>query len=140
MLRSLSESTVACVTAGKVYDVTEWAEIHPGRDIPLMNLADQDVTVAFIAFHPGLAWIICTTPPKAAPKPSTPAPTSPPLAALFTSELSQPSSSRPKEGMAAVFQEIGSKPVTSLFFYFWSNPLINPVIPKILLPLLFNLF
>ncbi|GJY61905.1 delta(8)-fatty-acid desaturase-like protein [Tanacetum coccineum] len=136
MLRSLSESTVACVTAGKVYDVTEWVKIHPGGDIPLMNLAGQDVTDAFIAFHPGLAWqhlnklftgyhlkdyqvskvlkdyrklasefakagmrINCTTPPKAAPKPSAPAPPSPPLAALFTSELSQPSSSRPKEGM-----------------------------------------
>ncbi|GKF43517.1 delta(8)-fatty-acid desaturase-like protein [Tanacetum coccineum] len=88
MLRSLSESTVACVTAvilnstadgktyitseelqkhnkasdlwiliqGKVYDVTEWVKIHPGGDIPLMNLAGQDVTDAFIAFHPGLAW------------------------------------------------------------------------------------
>ncbi|GKC58657.1 hypothetical protein Tco_1086255 [Tanacetum coccineum] len=51
--------------------------------------------------------ISCTAPPKAAPKPSAPAPPSPLLAALFTSELSQPSSSRPKEGMAAVFQEIG---------------------------------
>nr|GEZ21437.1 delta(8)-fatty-acid desaturase-like [Tanacetum cinerariifolium] len=175
MLRSLSELTVACVTAvilnltadgktyitseelkkhnkasdlwisiqGKVYNVTEWAEIHPGGDIPLMNLAGQEVTGAFIAFHPGSAWqhynklftgyhlkdyqvskvskdyrklasefakggmrISCTAPPKSAPKPCAPAPPSPPLSALFTSELSQPSSSRPKEGMAAVFQEI----------------------------------
>nr|GEV24086.1 putative reverse transcriptase domain-containing protein [Tanacetum cinerariifolium] len=142
-LRSLSELTVACVTAGKVYNVTEWAKIHPGGDIPLMNLAGQDVTGAFIAFHPGSAWqhynklftgyhlkdyqvskvskdyrklasefakagmrISCTAPPKSDPKPSALAPPSPPLAALFTFELSQPSSSRPKEGMAAVFQEI----------------------------------
>lgn len=41
---------------GKVYDVTEWAKIHPGGDIPLINLAGQDVTDAFIAFHPGSAW------------------------------------------------------------------------------------
>ncbi|GKC51367.1 delta(8)-fatty-acid desaturase-like protein [Tanacetum coccineum] len=88
MLRSLSESTVACVTAvilnstvdgktyitseelqkhnkasdlwisiqGKVYNVTEWAKIHPGGGIPLMNLAGQDVIDAFIAFHSGSAW------------------------------------------------------------------------------------
>lgn len=54
-----------------------------------------------------------SAPPKAAPKPSAPAPPPPPPASLFTSEPSQPSSSRPKEGMAAVFQEIGSKPVTA---------------------------
>ncbi|GJV12759.1 hypothetical protein Tco_1354300 [Tanacetum coccineum] len=47
--------------------------------------------------------ISCTAPPKAAPKPSAPVPPSPLLAALFTFELSQPSSSRPKEGMAAIF-------------------------------------
>ncbi|KAL8541123.1 hypothetical protein ACS0TY_002410 [Phlomoides rotata] len=41
---------------GKVYDVTEWAKIHPGGDVPLLNLAGQDVTDAFIAFHPGTAW------------------------------------------------------------------------------------
>lgn len=52
-------------------------------------------------------------PPKAAPKPSAPAPPPPPPASLFTAESTQPSSSRPKEGMAAVFQEIGSKPVTA---------------------------
>ncbi|XP_024979484.1 cyclase-associated protein 1 [Cynara cardunculus var. scolymus] len=53
-----------------------------------------------------------SAPPKAS-KPSAPAPPPPPPASLFTSESSQPSSSRPKEGMAAVFQEIGSKPVTA---------------------------
>lgn len=41
---------------GKVYDVTEWIKHHPGGDIPIINLAGQDVTDAFIAFHPGSAW------------------------------------------------------------------------------------
>lgn len=41
---------------GKVYNVTDWAKDHPGGDIPLLNLAGQDVTDAFIAFHPGTAW------------------------------------------------------------------------------------
>ncbi|KAK4477104.1 hypothetical protein RD792_016313 [Penstemon davidsonii] len=53
--------------------------------------------------------------PTKAPTPGAPAPPPPPPpASLFSSETSQPSSSRPKEGMAAVFQEINSgKPVTS---------------------------
>ncbi|KAB2635672.1 cyclase-associated protein 1 [Pyrus ussuriensis x Pyrus communis] len=51
--------------------------------------------------------------PKA-PAPGAPAPPPPPSASLFSSETSQASSSRPKEGMSAVFQEINSgKPVTS---------------------------
>ncbi|KAK4261130.1 hypothetical protein QN277_004174 [Acacia crassicarpa] len=41
---------------GKVYNVTDWAKEHPGGDIPLLNLAGQDVTDAFIAYHPGTAW------------------------------------------------------------------------------------
>ncbi|KAL8495077.1 hypothetical protein ACS0TY_019296 [Phlomoides rotata] len=41
---------------GKVYNVTEWSKIHPGGDAPLLNMAGQDVTDAFIAFHPGTAW------------------------------------------------------------------------------------
>ncbi|XP_059634280.1 delta(8)-fatty-acid desaturase-like [Cornus florida] len=41
---------------GKVYDVTDWAKEHPGGDIPLLNQAGQDVTDAFIAYHPGTAW------------------------------------------------------------------------------------
>lgn len=41
---------------GKVYDVTEWIKEHPGGDIPILNLAGQDCTDAFIAFHPGAAW------------------------------------------------------------------------------------
>ncbi|KAK0572264.1 hypothetical protein LWI29_028843 [Acer saccharum] len=41
---------------GKVYNVTDWANEHPGGDIPLMNLASQDVTDAFLVYHPGTAW------------------------------------------------------------------------------------
>lgn len=41
---------------GKVYDVTEWAERHPGGEIPLRTLAGQDVTDAFLAYHPVSAW------------------------------------------------------------------------------------
>ncbi|KAK1358678.1 cyclase-associated protein 1 [Heracleum sosnowskyi] len=52
-------------------------------------------------------------PPKA-PTSKAPAPPPPPPASLFTSEAPQPSSSRPKVGMSAVFQEISSgMPVTS---------------------------
>ncbi|KAA8545970.1 hypothetical protein F0562_020579 [Nyssa sinensis] len=52
--------------------------------------------------------------PSKAPTPSAPAPPPPPPSSLFSSESPQPSSSRPKEGMAAVFQEINSgKPVTT---------------------------
>ncbi|OAY29676.1 cyclase-associated protein 1 [Manihot esculenta] len=46
--------------------------------------------------------------------PGAPAPPRPPPASLFSAESSQPSSSKPKEGMAAVFQELNSsKSVTS---------------------------
>ncbi|KAJ7240362.1 hypothetical protein O6H91_04G035700 [Diphasiastrum complanatum] len=41
---------------GKVYDVSKWAEIHPGGDLPLTTMAGQDVTDAFLAFHPARAW------------------------------------------------------------------------------------
>lgn len=41
---------------GKFYDVFGWAKDHPGGDTPLMHLACQDVTGAFITFHPGTAW------------------------------------------------------------------------------------
>ncbi|KAF5751107.1 cyclase-associated protein 1 [Tripterygium wilfordii] len=54
-----------------------------------------------------------SAPPKAS-TPKAPGPPPPPRASLFSSEASQPSSSGPKKGMAAVFQEINSgKPVTS---------------------------
>ncbi|PIA34432.1 hypothetical protein AQUCO_03700001v1 [Aquilegia coerulea] len=41
---------------GKIYDVSEWIKDHPGGEAPLLNLAGQDVTDAFVAFHPGSAW------------------------------------------------------------------------------------
>ncbi|KAK4797695.1 hypothetical protein SAY86_030021 [Trapa natans] len=51
--------------------------------------------------------------PSKAPAPGAPAPPPPPSASLFSLE-SSPSSSRPKEGMSAVFQEISSgKSVTA---------------------------
>ncbi|KAK8558554.1 hypothetical protein V6N13_098207 [Hibiscus sabdariffa] len=53
-----------------------------------------------------------SAPPKA-PPPGAPAPPPPPPASLFSSEPSQPSSSQPKQGMSAVFQEISSGNVSS---------------------------
>ncbi|KAL2471967.1 Delta(8)-fatty-acid desaturase 2 [Abeliophyllum distichum] len=41
---------------GKVYDVSEWVNHHPGGEHPLLNLAGQDATDAFVAYHPGTAW------------------------------------------------------------------------------------
>lgn len=41
---------------GKVYDVSEWVKTHPGGDLPLLNLAGQDATDAFVAFHRGVAF------------------------------------------------------------------------------------
>nr|GME15852.1 acyl-lipid (9-3)-desaturase-like [Ipomoea batatas] len=41
---------------GKVYDVSEWVKVHPGGELPLRSLAGQDVTDAFVAFHPGSVW------------------------------------------------------------------------------------
>ncbi|XVE93220.1 hypothetical protein REPUB_Repub01dG0171600 [Reevesia pubescens] len=54
-----------------------------------------------------------STAPSKAPSPGAPAPPAPPPASLFSSEPSQRSSSRPKQGMAAVFQEISTGNVTS---------------------------
>ncbi|XWS67922.1 hypothetical protein CRYUN_Cryun04dG0046500 [Craigia yunnanensis] len=51
--------------------------------------------------------------PSKAPPPGAPAPPPPPPASLFSSEPSQPSSSRPKQGMSAVFQEINTGNVTA---------------------------
>lgn len=53
-----------------------------------------------------------SAPPKA-PTPGAPAPPPPPQTSLLSSESSQASSSCPNEGMAAVFREISSKPVTA---------------------------
>ncbi|KAL7002703.1 F-actin-capping protein subunit alpha [Sarracenia purpurea var. burkii] len=52
--------------------------------------------------------------PSKAPTTTAPAPPPPPPASLFSSESPQSSSSRPKEGMSAVFQEINAgKPATA---------------------------
>ncbi|CAH9106341.1 unnamed protein product [Cuscuta epithymum] len=41
---------------GKVYDVSEWVQTHPGGSLPLTTLAGQDVTDSFLALHPPAAW------------------------------------------------------------------------------------
>ncbi|KAF5743191.1 putative fatty acid desaturase [Tripterygium wilfordii] len=41
---------------GKIYNVSDWTKDHPGGEAPLLSLAGQDVTDAFIAYHPGTAW------------------------------------------------------------------------------------
>lgn len=75
------------------------------------------------AFYPlGPVWnpngkvatcVVSKAPAKSAPAPA-PAPPPPPPASLFSSDSPQASSSRPKQGMAAVFQELNSgKPVTA---------------------------
>lgn len=67
--------------------------------------------------------IAATAPTKApaakAPAPGAPAPPPPPPASLFSSETEKPTSSAPKVGMSAVFEEISSgKPVTSGNYHF----------------------
>ncbi|KAK9749102.1 hypothetical protein RND81_02G102700 [Saponaria officinalis] len=37
---------------GKVYNVSEWANHHPGGDLPLIYFSGQDVTNVFLAYHP----------------------------------------------------------------------------------------
>ncbi|KAM7250780.1 hypothetical protein ACFE04_022663 [Oxalis oulophora] len=49
-----------------------------------------------------------TKAPAKRPSPGAPAPPPAPPASLFSSESSQPSSSRPKQGMSAVFQDISA--------------------------------
>ncbi|XP_061366849.1 acyl-lipid (9-3)-desaturase-like [Gastrolobium bilobum] len=41
---------------GKIYDVSNWLNKHPGGELPLLSLAGQDVTDAYVAFHPKAAW------------------------------------------------------------------------------------
>ncbi|OAY25510.1 cyclase-associated protein 1 [Manihot esculenta] len=55
----------------------------------------------------GPTWGVSGKAPVSAPS-KAPAPPPPPPASLFSAESSQPSSSKPKEGMAAVFQDINS--------------------------------
>uniref|UniRef100_A0A6N2KV95 Adenylyl cyclase-associated protein n=1 Tax=Salix viminalis TaxID=40686 RepID=A0A6N2KV95_SALVM len=68
----------------------------------------------YVKSHYPLGPVWSATAKAKAAAPSAPAPPPPPPASLFSSESSSPSSSKPKEGMAAVFQEISSgKPVTA---------------------------
>ncbi|WCJ29607.1 Fatty acid/sphingolipid desaturase [Euphorbia peplus] len=41
---------------GKIYDVSQWKKDHPGGEFLLLHLGGQDVTDAFVAYHPGTAW------------------------------------------------------------------------------------
>ncbi|BFG41536.1 hypothetical protein CerSpe_278100 [Prunus speciosa] len=92
----------------------EWAKAL--KELYLPGL--RDYVKSFYPLGPvwsstGKAVSAAPSKPKA-PAPGAPAPPPPPSASLFSSETSQASSSRPKEGMAAVFQEINSgKPVTT---------------------------
>ncbi|KAL3614094.1 F-actin-capping protein subunit alpha [Castilleja foliolosa] len=90
----------------------EWAKAL--KELYLPGLRD------YVKSHYPLGPVWSATGKVAAPAPAKaptargPAPPPPPPASLFSSETAQPSSSRPKEGMSAVFQEISSgKPVTS---------------------------
>ncbi|XP_020406791.1 delta(8)-fatty-acid desaturase 2 [Zea mays] len=56
MARHCGEGDVWVAVQGKVYDVTAWLPHHPGGDLPLLSLAGQDVTDAFVAYHPASAW------------------------------------------------------------------------------------
>ena len=56
MARHCVEGDVWVAVQGKVYDVTAWLPHHPGGDLPLLSLAGQDVTDAFVAYHPASAW------------------------------------------------------------------------------------
>ncbi|XP_076924573.1 cyclase-associated protein 1-like [Bidens hawaiensis] len=67
----------------------------------------------YVKSHYPLGPVWSATGSAASAPPKAPAPPPPPPASLFSPDSSQPSSSRPKEGMAAVFQEISSKPVTA---------------------------
>jgi hypothetical protein len=35
----------------QVYDATEWLKLHPGGEMCILNMAGQDATDAFRAFH-----------------------------------------------------------------------------------------
>lgn len=58
MARHSSPSDLWISIQGKVYDVTPWLSHHPGGDLPLLSLAGQDVTDAFVAYHPPAAWAL----------------------------------------------------------------------------------
>ncbi|KAF7840940.1 cyclase-associated protein 1-like [Senna tora] len=87
----------------------EWAKAL--KELYLPGLRDY-----VKSFYPlGPVWSPTGKPvaPSKAPAPSAPAPPPPPPASLFSSESSQATSSKPKEGMSAVFQEISTGNVTS---------------------------
>lgn len=87
----------------------EWAKAL--KELYLPGLRDY-----VKSFHPlGPVWsptgkVIA---PTKASAPAAPAAPPPPPASLFSSESSQASSSKPKEGMSAVFQQISEGSVTS---------------------------
>ncbi|KAG2589365.1 hypothetical protein PVAP13_5NG239400 [Panicum virgatum] len=56
MSKHSSEGDLWVAVQGKVYDVTAWLPRHPGGDLPLLSLAGQDVTDAFVAYHPASTW------------------------------------------------------------------------------------
>lgn len=83
-------------------DHVEWVKVL--KEVYVPGLRD------YVKAHYPLGPVWSTTGKTAAGPP----PPQPPSASLFTSATPQPSSSRPKEGMSAVFAEISSgKPVTS---------------------------
>ncbi|CAL9021973.1 unnamed protein product [Prunus brigantina] len=98
----------------KTQNHLEWAKAL--KELYLPGL--RDYVKSFYPLGPvwsstGKAVSAAPSKPKA-PAPGAPAPPPPPSASLFSSETSQASSSCPKEGMSAVFQEINSgKPVTT---------------------------
>jgi len=71
------------------------------------------------SFHPlGPVWsqtgkVFAPSKVNASAAPAAPSAPPPPPASLFSSESSQASSSKPKVGMSAVFQEIGTGNVTA---------------------------
>lgn len=66
--------------------------------------------------------------PAKSSKPSAPsAPNPPPASLASSSSASSSSSSRPKQGMAAVFQEISSKPVTAGIVFLFTFCLLHRI-------------
>eukprot|EP00897_Mesotaenium_endlicherianum_P008768 jgi/Mesen1/791/ME000110S_11058 len=42
--------------SGKVYDLTKWLDTHPGGSMPILDIAGQDATEIFTAFHNENIW------------------------------------------------------------------------------------
>ena len=47
---------VAYMYAPQVYDMTRWADSHPGGHVTLLNVAGRDGTDNFLAYHPASVW------------------------------------------------------------------------------------